>query len=147
MACVRSRVAMSVDYCDMDVLSFRSENRSSWDTGKDYAIPEDYPDFDDTPWHLSLLMEQRADGSFPMTPGLLSAARLTSDEAEALMRKSGLDEAAFATALAIAVLRKHAATEHATWGAAVSKAVAWLDTRGLRVEDKHPVDWLLESIG
>jgi hypothetical protein len=63
------------------------------------------------------------------------------------MKKSGLDEAAFATALAIAVLHKRAGGEQATWGAAVSKAAAWLDTRGLRVEDKHPVDWLLELIG
>ena len=138
---------MSVDYCDIDVASFRSESRSCRDTGKDYAIPEGYPDFDDTPWHLSLLMEQRADGAFPLTLELLSAARLTPGEAEALLRKSGLDEAAFATALAIAVLHKHAGGEQATWGAAVSKAVAWLDTRGLRVEDKHPVDWLLELIG
>ena len=63
------------------------------------------------------------------------------------MRESGLDEEAFATALAIAVLDKHAGGEQATWDDAARKPTAWIDARGLRVEGINPVDWLLQRIG
>ena len=137
---------MSVDYCDIDVASFRSERRESRDYGIAFMPSMEYLDSDDSPWYLALLMEQRADGTFPLSPDLLRIARITPDEAEALMRKSGLDEATFATALVIAVLHKHARDERETWDAAARKAADWLDARRARVEGEHPVDWLLNLI-
>ena len=74
-----SRDAMAVPSAVMDFAVLRSDSRilpmpkSRRSCARRTARPASSP----PPWHLALLMEQRADGSFPLTPDLLRAARLS----------------------------------------------------------------------
>jgi len=93
------------------------------------------------PWHIALLMEQKADGSFELTSELVKAAKLSDREVKKLLGESHLDHIVFATALAVITLQRRARAESDTWGAAVTKALEWLERSGQKVTF-HPCQWL-----
>lgn len=93
------------------------------------------------PWHLALLMEQRADGSFRLTELLVRESGLTADDVNRLLHESHLDEETLATALAFLTLHRRAGGDQALWEPAAQKAKNWLDAHGGQVR-LEPLNWL-----
>ena len=86
-------------------------------------------DHEDTPWHLEILHEQRADGSFPLSNRFIRLTGISKRRISPLLKELGhLRQAkeVLATALAVALLRERAPEDEDTWKGAVAKAEKFL---------------------
>ena len=93
------------------------------------------------PWFITLLTQQRADGSFILTAEFIETLEISEREVDKLLSESRLESSVFATALAIITFQRRAGSESDIWGAAAEKAMAWLDREGQKVV-LHPCEWL-----